>query len=57
MMSEAKFDCTSTCDKDIVFDALQKFFCRGCVRHCCQKLCGIYEFNFFFNLIFLYFCL
>ena len=57
MMSEAKFDCTSTCDKDIVLDALQKCFCRGCVRHCCQKLCGIYEFNFFFNLIFLYFCI
>ena len=24
MMSEASFDCTSTCEKDIVFDALQK---------------------------------
>ena len=30
-MSEAKFDCTPTCDKDIVLDALQKCFCRGCV--------------------------
>ena len=24
MMSETRFDCRSTCEKDIVFDALQK---------------------------------
>ena len=46
MMSEAKFDCTSTCEKYIVFDALQKHYCRGCVRYCCKKLCDIYQFKF-----------
>ena len=30
-----------------MFQALQKRFCRGCVRHCCQKLCNVYKFKSF----------
>ena len=47
MMVEGKFDCTSENEKDIVFDALQKRYCRSCVRHYCQKLCNIYKFMVF----------
>ena len=37
IMVEGKFDCTSENEKDIVFDALRKRYCRSCVRHYCQK--------------------
>ena len=47
MMSEAKIDCSWACEKVIVFNALHKRYCRGCVRHYCQKLCDIYQFKFF----------
>ena len=40
MIMEGKFDCISANEKDIVFDALQKRYCRSCVRHYCQKLCN-----------------
>ena len=43
MMIEGRSDCTSSDEKDIVFDALQKRYGRGCVRHHCQKLCIIHQ--------------
>ena len=52
MIMEGKFDCISGNEKDIVFDALQKRYCRSCVRHYCQTLCSIYKFRvFFLNLV------
>ena len=45
MMIAGKLDCTSANEKDIAFDALQKRYCRGCVRHYCQKLCHVYKFK------------
>ena len=40
MMVAGKFDGTSANEKDIAFSALQKRYCRSCVRHYCQKLCN-----------------
>ena len=51
MLSEAKFDCISMDETDLVFNALQKHYCKSCVRHYCEKLCNIYQFKFF-NLVF-----
>ena len=44
---EGKLNCISAGEKDIVFQALQNRFCRGCVRHYCQKLCNVYKFKSF----------
>ena len=41
LLTEAKFDCTSADEKDLVFDALQKRYCRSCVRHYCELICSI----------------
>ena len=47
MIVEGKIDCTSVDGKDIVFEALQKRYCRGCLRHYCQNLCNIYNSKIF----------
>lgn len=47
LLSEAKFDCTSSKEKDLIFDSLTKRYCKSCVRHYCEKLCSIYQFQFF----------
>ena len=49
MMVDGKFDCISENEDDIFFNALQKRYCRGCVRHYCRKLCAIYKFKVFFS--------
>ena len=41
MIKKRKIDCTSVDGKDIVFEALQKRYCRGCLRQYCQNLCNI----------------
>ena len=51
---EGKLDCTSANEKDIVFDAFQKRYRRGCVRYYCQKLCNVINlrsFNFVSSLV------
>ena len=47
MIVEGKIDCTFVDGKDIVFEALQKRYCRGCLRHYCQNLCNIYNSKIF----------
>lgn len=47
MMVEGKIDCTSVDGKYIVFEVLQKRYCRGCVRHYSQNLCNIYKSKIF----------
>ena len=51
LLSEARFDCTSTDEKDRVFDCWKKRYCKSCVRHYCEKLGCIYQFKFFESLV------
>lgn len=33
-----------TKQKDLYFEAMQKRFCLGCIRHFCEKFCSLLTF-------------
>ena len=43
-MSEARYDWTSSSEKDSRFESLQKRFFIGCIRHFCQKFCLLFHY-------------
>lgn len=51
LLTEVKYYCTSEDnEKDLLFDCMQKRFCKFCVRHYCEKLWNIYQFKIFWLL-------
>ena len=47
MLSKVKYGCTSRSEKDLLFESLQKCYCKSCVRHYCNNMCSICSFTVF----------
>ena len=44
---EVHYDCTSEEEDDLIFDELRKSYCKNCIKHYLNKVCGIFPFENF----------